>query len=286
MNHDVVLECQGDIPGPRLLDGRTADLTVGLAPHVQLPFTGTRWRMRHRPEFGADVVTLQCLADTSHTWFLDGRTADGTVGLIASDGYTGTRWRLHDRAGLGDGMFVLECLGDIPGPKFLDGRTADGTVGLIASDGYTGTRWRRAEAQRAVLSTHNEWYLSWRSMAGDAYLTPQGQLRADITTESRSWFRGFVGGATVAVIDADENVIHMELTWPLGVDGRHTLQRSRRTDHPIWQIDGNVAARAARLELWLGHMPRSSWDQVIEQIGDKAGSLLRLVEDLLVQTPG
>jgi hypothetical protein len=41
----VSLRCLGNIPGPRYLDGRTANGTVGLAPNMTPEFTGTRWRV-------------------------------------------------------------------------------------------------------------------------------------------------------------------------------------------------------------------------------------------------
>jgi hypothetical protein len=41
----VSLRCLGNIPGPRYLDGRTANGTVGLAPNMSPEFTGTRWRV-------------------------------------------------------------------------------------------------------------------------------------------------------------------------------------------------------------------------------------------------
>lgn len=40
----VRLMCMGDIDGPRYLDGKTANGTVGLAPKADDPmFTGTVW---------------------------------------------------------------------------------------------------------------------------------------------------------------------------------------------------------------------------------------------------
>ncbi|WP_431676082.1 hypothetical protein [Kitasatospora sp. KL5] len=38
----MTLVCQGDVPGNRFLDGRTADGMVGLAPNTNPPFSGTR----------------------------------------------------------------------------------------------------------------------------------------------------------------------------------------------------------------------------------------------------
>src|SRR5258707_1388537 len=39
----VALKCLGDIEGPRWLDGRTGNGTVGLASTTEPPFTGTKW---------------------------------------------------------------------------------------------------------------------------------------------------------------------------------------------------------------------------------------------------
>jgi hypothetical protein len=57
----VALECLGDIPGNRFLDGRTADGTVGLAPNRNIPlFSGTRWRVLNALDnftFASDIST-------------------------------------------------------------------------------------------------------------------------------------------------------------------------------------------------------------------------------------
>ena len=65
-----------DIPGPRYLDGRTANGTVGLAPNLSPKFPGTKWRVVRA---GEGVVALKCLGDIEGSRWLDGRTADGTV---------------------------------------------------------------------------------------------------------------------------------------------------------------------------------------------------------------
>jgi hypothetical protein len=50
-NPDIVaLQCLGTTEGPRWLDGRTGDGTVGLAPATNAPFSGTRWEVRAYPE--------------------------------------------------------------------------------------------------------------------------------------------------------------------------------------------------------------------------------------------
>ena len=49
-NPDIVaLQCMGELQGPRWLDGRTGNGTVGLAPNTDPPFTGTRWEVRLYP---------------------------------------------------------------------------------------------------------------------------------------------------------------------------------------------------------------------------------------------
>jgi hypothetical protein len=97
----VALQCLGDLAGNRYLNGRTNpnDLHVGsvdLAPSTS-GFTGTRWQVA---DDGSGGVTLQCMgADQNPKYeFLDGRTADGSVGLAPStDGvFTGTHWTLVD----------------------------------------------------------------------------------------------------------------------------------------------------------------------------------------------
>jgi hypothetical protein len=92
-NH-VSLRCLGNIPGPRYLNGRTANGTVGLAPNLSPEFTGTEWRVVRA---GDGVVELKCLGDIEGPRWLDGRTADGTVGVAATTEppFTGTKWEVR-----------------------------------------------------------------------------------------------------------------------------------------------------------------------------------------------
>jgi hypothetical protein len=141
-SHHVSLRCLGNIAGPRYLDGRTANGTVGLAPNMSPEFTGTRWRVVRVSD---GVIELKCLGNIEGPRWLDGRTADGTVGLAPNTGgrFTGTRWQIV-QAGYNDPNIVeLRCLGDIEGPRWLNGRTADGTVGVAPTTEppYTGTKW-------------------------------------------------------------------------------------------------------------------------------------------------
>ena len=90
----VALQCLGDVEGPRFLDGRTGDGTVGLAPSPD-GFAGTMWTFAFVVDDTRTGSILQCLGDVAGPGYLDGRTGDGTVGLAAdTDGASGTRWNL------------------------------------------------------------------------------------------------------------------------------------------------------------------------------------------------
>ena len=107
-------------------------------------------------------------------------------------------------------------------------------------------------------------------MSADAYLTEQGQLRADITTQSTSWGLGFTGGCTVVLIDANQNILYKWLTWPLGVDARSIWWKaSKRTDHPEGSVDPTIAAQTDHLEIWLGRMGKDRWDDIINDVRKK-----------------
>ena len=90
------MKCLGDIEGPRWLDGRTADGTVGLAPNTNRPFTGTRWQVIQVGYNSPNIVVLKCLGDIEGPRWLDGRTAHGTVGAAPTTEppFTGTKWEV------------------------------------------------------------------------------------------------------------------------------------------------------------------------------------------------
>jgi hypothetical protein len=140
--NNVSLKCLGDIPGPRYLDGRTRDGTVGLAPNLTATFTGTKWRVVRA---GQGVVELKCLGNIQGPRWLDGRTATGTAGLAPNPDkpFTGTRLQVVQVDDDNPIVVALKCLGDSQGPRWLDGRTADGTVGLAPAidPRITGTKW-------------------------------------------------------------------------------------------------------------------------------------------------
>lgn len=120
------------------LDGRTADGSVGHAPSTDPPFSGTRWRVNSLGR----LVNLEFEGESG--WVsLDGHTADGTVALAdpfdRNPGLTGVLWAMEGQ----DTAATLRCMGHVEGPRYLDGRTADATVGLAPSTSppFSGTRW-------------------------------------------------------------------------------------------------------------------------------------------------
>src|SRR5687768_13402324 len=88
----VTLECRGHLDGPRMLDGRTHNGTVGLAAATDFPFTGTRWEMT---TLVGNIVMLKSLGHVEGNPYLDGRTVSAAVGLAprVTPPFTGTRWR-------------------------------------------------------------------------------------------------------------------------------------------------------------------------------------------------
>jgi hypothetical protein len=136
----ISLRCLGDRRGPRYLDGRTHDGTVGLAADTTRRYSGTQWQV-----YGSgDAIYLKCLGHIEGPRWLDGRTHNGTVGLAPGTKrpYTGTRWKVLPFEG-GSNIVALQCLGHIEGPRFLDGRTHDGTVWLASTTNppFSGTKW-------------------------------------------------------------------------------------------------------------------------------------------------
>ena len=138
--HSIALRCLGNVEGPRFLDGRTGNGTVGLAPNLNPPFSGARWVVADAGTPGH--VILACAGDVDGPRLLDGRTGNGTVGLAPNlnPPFSGTRWQVSDD---GHNATLLKCLGNVEGARFLDGRTGNGTVGLAAATTppFTGTHW-------------------------------------------------------------------------------------------------------------------------------------------------
>ncbi len=156
--------------------------------------------------------------------FLDGRTADGTVGLAPNTDapYSGTKWQVTE---VTEGIITLENMGANPNPDFLflDGRTADGTVGLAPNTdaSYSGTKWKVYDlgsvfGDEVVRIANEEWvffgnhvydqddgYLeerdeeAWQRIA-DEYWQTQGIERIDIDTpeevasDNNPWSAAFI----------------------------------------------------------------------------------------------
>jgi hypothetical protein len=75
--------------------------------------------------------------------WLDGRTADATVGLAPNRNapFSGTRWEVAE---IDPDKVHLRCLGTIEGSRMLDGRTQNGSVDLAPNTNapFTGAKWR------------------------------------------------------------------------------------------------------------------------------------------------
>jgi len=146
----IHLECLGDKPGPRWLDGRTQDGTVGLAPNTQPPYTGTLWTVSVLSDY-FNYYAFYCEGTgPGDARLLDGRTQDRTVGLAPNTQppYTGTKWHLTtniaDQPNPDFAGYFLYCEGTGPGDaRWLDGRTDAGDVVLSPTTNkpFTGTRW-------------------------------------------------------------------------------------------------------------------------------------------------
>jgi len=99
--------------------------------------------LRYKLLKNGEIIFLKNLGNEEVTWWLDGHTNDGTVGMSTSTDYpyTGTKWQVYDEND--DGIFSLKSLGHLDGYRWLDGRTDDGTVGLALSRGtsYSGVNW-------------------------------------------------------------------------------------------------------------------------------------------------
>ncbi|MDQ3684729.1 MAG: hypothetical protein M3430_03900 [Acidobacteriota bacterium] len=141
--NSVAFRSLGHLRGPRYLDGRTHDGTVGLAPELSKKYSGTKWSVVRA---GEGIIALKCLGllEGPGRW-LDGRTHDGTVGLAphARKPFTGTIWEVVGADESNPNIVRLKCRGHAEGPRWLDGRTHDGTVWLAPKTDppFTGTKW-------------------------------------------------------------------------------------------------------------------------------------------------
>jgi hypothetical protein len=143
-NHQyITLKCQAVGEGPRFLDGRTHNGSVGLAPHTNPPFTGTKWEVIFVPG-KTHQINLYCRGTTPGNRWLDGVTQEGRVALAPTraGAFTGTYWEGVLVSGTTD-QIALKCLGTgLEGNRWLIGH-GDGTVGLAPQGGQiAGTRWK------------------------------------------------------------------------------------------------------------------------------------------------
>jgi hypothetical protein len=157
----IILESLGDVAGPRWLDGRTIDGTVGLAPTFDGQFTGATWEL---VRVAGDVYSLKTLGAVEGPRWLSCRAGTGVVSLStismfrhpvnASGSSLAATYRWHivptDRD-----IVALRCAADDAHPAWLDGRTHTGTVGLapFTTPPFTGARWRIHDVRPADVLT-------------------------------------------------------------------------------------------------------------------------------------
>lgn len=136
---DVIVLSASNLLLSHFLDGNTATGTVGLAPNHEWPFTGARWRVEDalvtNPwDPSEHLAFLHCMGTGGGLFdWLDGRTADGSVGMAptTSSWYTGTYWRIRftgqPESGTRPGTTIqLECQGLGPGNRRWLSITEDG----------------------------------------------------------------------------------------------------------------------------------------------------------------
>ncbi len=138
----------------------------------------------HQPNpipLSSETVVLKCLRNIEGPRYLDGHTADGTIGLAPSTmlPFTGTSWELNR---VSSGLCTLKCLGNIKGPRYLDGHTADGTVGLandIDQSIHSSTYWEleQPSERTGTLKCHGNIegprYLDGHTADGTVGLAPE-----------------------------------------------------------------------------------------------------------------
>ena len=90
------LMCLGPVKGPRWLEGRSGDGTVGLAADTNGGHSGTHWML---VDLGEGAYGLVCPGYGVRACVLEGISGDGTVGLAPNirGGDPGTHWADYDR---------------------------------------------------------------------------------------------------------------------------------------------------------------------------------------------
>ena len=91
-----------------------------------------------------NIVSLRCLDPKLSSGYLEGRKADGSIGLVSRPNATkdsGTRWQVVRR---GEQLIALKCLAAAGIPRWLEGKPKTGAVGLTAPTKYPpdASAWR------------------------------------------------------------------------------------------------------------------------------------------------
>jgi len=192
------LKCLGDVEGPRWLDGRTGDGSVGLVPNTDPSYTGTKWEVTF--DEPASAYRFKCLGDVEGPRWLDGRTGDGSVGLAPNTDppYTGTKWQAEPAVIPADPAILYELA-----PTGASAETA-------GPDGLPGG----VESSRTMAETDAPNVLRFVErfqVAGTEYNLPPALLAAISSRESRG---GSAlsddclgdGGAGVGIMQVDQTV--------------------------------------------------------------------------------
>lgn len=236
---NVILECLGHIDGPRFLDGRTIDGTVGLAPSTGEPFSGTRWEVSDTDQLG--VVTLRCLGESTlgkNVRFLSADSLGGTLSLVDGDGGSGssTRWSVVDGQPVPAGGPGLTSAGSLRSPSLAF------AAGGIAGPGFVSMAWQDLEGRIAIMadvlgsqpftvslanrctdrpaltrdSVTGKWFLAWTAMdqSINVMSSDDGLVFSDwVRLPGRSMFGPAVAGVhgtpVVAWTDADTSELKM-----------------------------------------------------------------------------
>lgn len=205
----------GEVPGGVTLRCRVAgaDGYLAVAPDGHLTLApGTPdgaapprsvWRAWR---FG-ELVTLQCLGHQPGSRFLDGRTADGSVGLAPSTEppFVGAVWL----AVIDDAVLTLRSLGGAPDARrVLDGLTSetvhDHTVRLAPSTDppLSGTRWLRVPSGSGVLTLRCQGTLPGPRRVLDGRTDDASVELVEAADEAHTGARWHVGVPNVGAADA------------------------------------------------------------------------------------
>jgi hypothetical protein len=235
----VALECLGHIDGPRFLDGRTEDGTVGLASSTDEPFSGTRWEVADTDQPG--VVTLRCLGESTkglNARFLSADSLRGTLSLVGEDrgDSSTTRWFIADPQPVPIGGPGLTSAGSLRSPSLAF------AAGGIGEPTFISMAWQDLEGRIAIMadvlgpqpvtvslanrcmdrpaltrdSVTGTWFLAWTAMdqTVNVMSSDNGLVFSDwVRLPGRSMFSPAIAGVhgtpVVAWTDADTSELKM-----------------------------------------------------------------------------